>query len=145
MDGVDSVVFSSGQDDLGIYIRFSVDTDVHTKAAIFKTAYWFTDQYYLFISRIDDTNLFQVEARPKDTETSLQTLKAACGEFHNYLIDQEVRQQVIRETAVVRDTLVKKAFFEARSPLPANTVSSESHLPAGTQSYREDAVRIGGR
>lgn len=118
--------FESGTDELGVYARVRVDPKVYSEYAILKTAYWFTDQYYLFISKSLDGD-FSVEFRNK-TGDSLDALKAACGEFWNGVLDQEVRQKVLQETASVRDTLVKKAFFEAKSPTPDCIISDESHL-----------------
>ncbi len=136
------ILFSSGEDDLGIYVHFDVDGEVYSDTALLKTAYWFTDHYYLFITKRQESKRYQVEIRPKEKEGTLDVLKKACGDFHNYLLDQEVRQKVIQETATVRDTLIKKAFFEARSPLPVTTVSAEEHIPCGNDSYIDDPVHI---
>ena len=134
--------FQSGSDELGVYARANVDPKVFSETAILKTAYWFTDQYYLFIAKNPVTGLFDVEFRLKQGD-SLDKLKAACGEFWNNILDQEVRQKVLSETAGVRDTLIKKAFFEARAVLPKGTVSNESSLPHPEQSYHDDPVRAG--
>jgi His-Xaa-Ser system protein HxsD len=134
--------FSSGEDEFGTYVRFHVDTHVFSEAAVFKTAYWFTEHYYVFISRKQDNDELSVEIRPKSAECPLQELITACGEFSNYLLDQEVRQTVIQETSEIRDTLIKKAFFEAKAPLPKEALSSETHLPTPTQSYVDDPANI---
>lgn len=134
--------FESGADELGVFARVSVDPQVFSETAILKTAYWFTDQHYLFIAKNPDTGMFDVEFRLKEGG-SLDKLKAACGEFWNNILDQEVRQKVLGETATVRDTLIKKAFFEARAPLPETVVSDEAHLARPGQSYREDPMRAG--
>ena len=122
-----SSAFSSGADELGIFARISVDPNVFSEVSILKTAYWFTDHQYLFIAKNLETGMFDVEFRPKEGE-SLDKLKHACGDFWNGVLDQEVRQKVIRETANVRDTLIKKAFFEAKAPLPTSVLSDESYL-----------------
>ena len=141
-DSASSSAFNSGSDELGVYARVSVDPNIYSETAILKTAYWFTDHYYLYLSKRLDTGLVDVEFRTKD-EGSIDSLKAACGAFWNNLLDQEIRQKILQETMVVRDTLIKKAFFEAKAPLPANTISSELHLPSQNQSYKEDPVQAG--
>jgi len=133
--------FYSGEDDFGVFARISVDPNIFSETAVLKTAYWFTDQYYLFISKRKETGLLEVELRLKEEGTSIDKLKAACGEFCNNLLDQEIRQKVIKETSVVRDTLIKKAFFEAKAPLTVKVASNESHLPNSSQSYKDDPVR----
>lgn len=134
-------VFSCGYDDFGIYVRFCVDGDVYSDTAILKTAYWFTDRYYLFISKQKEGNQYKVEIRPKE-EVPSEILEKTCGDFHNYLLDQEVRQKVIQETATVRDTLIKKAFFEAKASFPVIAISAEAHIPDSTASYLDDPVHI---
>ncbi len=131
--------FQSGEDELGVYARLSVDPNVFSETAILKSAYWFTDQYFLFLAKKKESGFWEVEFRLKEGK-SLDILKAACGEFSNSLIDQEIRQKVISETKDVRDTLIKKAFFEAKAPLPAKTISTESHLPNSSHSYIDDPV-----
>lgn len=134
--------FSTGTDDLGTYVRISVDPKVYGETAVLKTAYWFTDQYYLFLANNRDTGLLDVELRLKHGD-DIEKLKAACGEFWNNLLDQAVRQRVLEETSAVRDTLLKKAFFEAKAPLPGSATSNETHIPQPGQSYRDDPVKAG--
>ncbi len=134
--------FRCGSDELGVFVQVSVDPIVFSEISILKTAYWFTDQYYLFVTKDRSSGLFNVEFRLKQGD-SLQRLKAACGEFWNYLLDQEVRQKVLAETTVVRDALIKKAFFDARASLPGTVVSNEFHRPTAGQNYIEDPVQAG--
>ena len=123
---VSAAEFASGTDALGVFAQVRVDSEVYSEHAILKTAYWFTDHYYLFVSKNTD-GVFVVEFRNK-TGDSPDALKTACGEFMNGVLDQEVRQQVLQETAGVRDALLKKAFFEAKTPVPVGVVSDETHL-----------------
>ncbi len=141
-DAPSASAFESGSDSLGVYVRVSVDPKVFSETAILKTAYWFTDHYYLYLANNRVTGLLDVEFRLKLGD-DIEKLKAACGEFWNGMLDQAVRQRVLDETAPVRDTLLKKAFFEAKLPLPAGVVSNETHLPAGAQSYHDDPVAAG--
>ena len=141
-DAPSASAFVSGSDSLGVYVRVSVDPKVFSEAAILKTAYWFTDQYYLYLANNRATGLLDVEFRLKQGD-DVEKLKTACGEFWNGMLDQAVRQRVLEETSGVRDTLLKKAFFEAKLSPPAGVVSKETHLPAGAQGYAADAVKIG--
>ena len=143
MDAAQSAsAFLCGSDELGVFAQASVDSTVFSETAIFKTAYWFTDLYYLFLAKNRITGMLDVEFRPKKGD-DLEELKVACGEFWNKLLDHEVRQKVLSETAVVRDVLIKKAFFDARAPVPAAVVSDESRRPLTGQSYVDDVVRAG--
>jgi His-Xaa-Ser system protein HxsD len=132
-------------DDLGNVASLTIQTSIYSKIAIFKTAYWFTDRWYLFLSKpppgAEDT--VQVEIRSKSS-ASKDELIVMCREFANNLIDQQIRQEVIAETGNVRDSLIKKAFFEGNQTLyPANLTSNEAQIPTTDQSYKHDPLRIG--
>lgn len=126
--------FQCESDGLGLFARVSADPRIYSETAILKTAYWFTDHYYLFLMKNRTTGLIDLEFRLK-TGDDTEALKSACGQFWNRLLDQEVRQRVIEETSSVRDTLIKKAFFEAHAVLPDNCISDETRVPKPDQSY----------
>jgi len=129
-------------DDLGQLANVTVDTSVYSQTAIFKTAYWYTEHCYIFLSRLDSQRIV-VELRPKK-DPQREALDALCREFCNAIIDYQVRQAVIAETGGIRDVLVKKAFGEGAKHLdPDALVSGESALPEPDDNYREDPLKIG--
>lgn len=134
--------FRCGSDELGVFAQTSVDPSVFSETAILKTAYWFTDEFFLFLAKNLGTGLLEVEFRLKEGDDT-ERLKAACGAFSNHLLDQEVRQKVLSETAAVRDALIKKAFFDARIEAPSSTVCNEANRPVAGQSYLDDPVQAG--
>lgn len=107
-------------DSLGGYATLCIDTRAFSETAILKTAYWFTDKFYLYLSKLqEDPLFFCVEIRLKaECTDSKETLEITCRDFSNSLIDQEVRQKVLAETSNIRDTLVQKAFFEGKPRAP---------------------------
>jgi His-Xaa-Ser system protein HxsD len=119
---------ADGSDELGVYAQVSIDPEVFLDTSVFKAAYWYTDSYYVHFSRDATSRRLLVEFRAKSGEDA-GALKRACAEFANKVLDFEVRQRVLLETSAIRDTLVKKAFFEARAALPALSASNESLLP----------------
>ncbi len=134
--------FVIGSDELGSYARVSVDPSLYTPTAIFKTAYWFTDQCYLYLAK--RASMVEVEFRLKSGD-STDALKKVCGDFLNNLLDQSVRQKVLEETSGIRDTLLKKAFFDAKASIAKGVVSDESHVPDARQSFKDDPLNISGR
>jgi len=85
-------------DALGAFATFLIDTAVYNKITIFKTAYWYTNHCYVFLSKPDDlTETVRIEIRPKK-EIGGEELIVLCREFCNSLVDQQVRQYVIAET-----------------------------------------------
>lgn len=134
--------YAVAEDDLGCYARVSVDPNLYSPTVIFKTAYWFTDQCYLYLAK--RASKIEVEFRLKSGDSS-DDLKKICGQFLNSLLDQSVRQKVLEETAGIRDTLLKKAFFDARVSVEKELVSDESHIPDIQQSFKDDPLKISGR
>lgn len=134
--------FIIGTDALGPYARVRVDPDIYPTTAIFKTAYWFTDQCYLYLAK--RASMVEVEFRLK-TGDSADELKKVCGLFLNNLLDHSVRQRVLEETSGIRDTLLKKAFFDAKAAVAKGLVSDESHIPDAQQSFKDDPLNISGR
>lgn len=125
-------------DDLGNRITVSVGLSIYTHTSILKTAYWFTDQCYVFIDRVEGAeDLLRIELRNKES-TSNESLEILAREFCNRLLDQRVRDIVFKETRKVRDFLVEKAFFEGSKHLdPTLLQSDESSIPSSNQSYRD--------
>lgn len=138
--GLSEFVF--GSDELGPYARVCVDLGLYSSTAIFKTAYWFTDQCYLYLAK--RISMVEVEFRLKSGDSS-DDLKKICGQFLNSLLDQSLRQKVLEETSGIRDTLLKKAFFDAKASVAKRLVSDESHVPDTQQSFKDDPLNISGR
>ena len=85
-----------------------VDESIYSREALLRTCYWFTDRCYLFVSR-PGPNQFSVRIRAK---AGLPSLESISGDFENALIDHQVRQDVERDTARLRELIVAKAFSE---------------------------------
>ena len=129
-------------DDLGEFISVTIDVSVYDKAAVFKSAYWFTDTCYLFVKRDKSSQFFIIEFRVKDGAQA-NTLEGLVREFCNRLVDQQVRETVADETGEIRDALVKKAFFEGSKHLdPLVLRSNETNAPSSNQSYVDDPLDI---
>jgi len=129
-------------DGLGAFATCLVDTAVYNKTAIFKTAYWYTERCYLFLSKPDDfPGSIRLEIRPKKQLTK-DELTVLCREFCNSLIDQQVRQDVIAETGPIRDSLLKKAFFEGKNSSASSIQSGDTRVPQAGETYQEDRLRI---
>lgn len=90
-------------------MRLEVDTTLYPAEAVFKASYKFTDRSYLSITRRDDTTLL-VEFQQQQVKDNLTDI---VGAFRNELIDQRLRIDLIRETRVTRDLIIKQVFIEA--------------------------------
>jgi len=113
-------------DVVGSLSRVSIDVNTYSEVAVFKTAYWWTDRYFVFIDREDNCRWI-VEIRNKPGKTS--DLQEATAEFCNALIDYRLRDLVTAETGSIREALVRRAFMEG-VPKPGleGAISNESFL-----------------
>ena len=110
------VGISIGADALGASADLDVDLTVYPLTAVLKTAYWFTDRFFLYLHRPEGVlDRVLVEIRSKERGVGRDALIEACSDFANGLVDQAVRQLVLAETSGVRDALVRKAFGEGRT------------------------------
>jgi His-Xaa-Ser system protein HxsD len=102
---VESIVQSASE------ITLLVDETIYSRIAVLKTCYWFTNRCYVFISRHDEQHLaVRLSSKP-----SGNGLAAIAGEFENALLDHQLRFEIARETATIRELIVAKAFAEGNA------------------------------
>jgi His-Xaa-Ser system protein HxsD len=90
-------------------ISVVVDEKIYSRGALLRTCYWFTDRCYIFISASDENRL-KVHLRLKPGDSDLETI---AGEFGNALLDFELRAELGKETATVRELIIAKAFADS--------------------------------
>lgn len=96
-------------------LTIEVDETIYSKKTVLRTAYWFTDRCYLFISRVaPDRISIQIKAKPTTLEQPApEALAAVAGEFTNALLEYQLRQDIEAQTGKIRELLVAKAFSES--------------------------------
>jgi His-Xaa-Ser system protein HxsD len=104
------------QDEGAEVIRYTVDTALYTREAVFRACYQFTDRCYLFLRQAEGEAI-AIEFRKRHPSTVLSDV---VGSFANELINQKVRADISRETQTIRELIVAQAFAEAdlRDPSP---------------------------
>ncbi len=89
----------------GSEITLLVDEAIYGRTAV---RYWFTERCFIFIYRHDDKHL-AIRLAAKSNSLGLD---AVVGEFENALLDHQLRFEIARETATLRELIVAKAFAE---------------------------------
>lgn len=128
MAGFENVIQEIDKD----VLKITLNTDLYTKEAVFKTCYWFTDKCYLFLDKEDDKIIVFFKPK-KEQSVDLNTI---ASDFLNELINQRVRTDVNNETGKIRELIVAQAFAEVNL------------LPKGQQNgsqddYISDPLEIG--
>lgn len=90
----------------GSEITLLVDEAIYARTAVLKSCYWFTDRCFIFIYRHDEQHL-AIRLAAKSNSPGLEIL---VGEFENALLDHQLRFEIARETATLRELIVAKAF-----------------------------------
>jgi His-Xaa-Ser system protein HxsD len=93
-------------------IAYRVDTSLYSREVLFRACYQFTDRCYLFLHG-DEGDAVTVDFRGRSPTADLA---AVLGDFANELINQKVREDIARETRVVRELIVAKAFAGIKAP-----------------------------
>jgi His-Xaa-Ser system protein HxsD len=121
-------------------VILTVDESIYCKQAVLRTAYWFTDRCYLFISREAPGHFrVQIKAKPATLEQPApESLENVAGEFTNALLDYQLRQEIESQTGKIRELLVAKAFSE--SGLLEDQPPGETDDPV--ESRRRDSTTI---
>jgi His-Xaa-Ser system protein HxsD len=89
-------------------ISLLVDETIYSRIALLNTCYWFTDRCYIFIYRHDAQRLgLRITGK-----VGGPGVDAIAGEFQNALLDHQLRFEIDRETATLRELIVAKAFAE---------------------------------
>lgn len=109
-------------------ITLTFDLSVYRLAAIKKTAYKFAGRCYVQIATSDSQTAF-VSLRTKAPDDPIQQL---AGDFGNELLDQELREEILAETAAVRNLLLAQAF----------SATSLTDAVGENADYRTDPLRI---
>jgi His-Xaa-Ser system protein HxsD len=110
-------------------VTVTVDSRVYRLSAVKKAAYRLGDRCFSRINLAAESQV-HVTLIPKSESLSVQTLEA---EFHNELLDQDLRESIAEETERVRNLLLAQAF----SGLSMTAADAE------TADYRGDPLGIG--
>jgi His-Xaa-Ser system protein HxsD len=93
-----------------------IDESIYEAPAVLRAAYWMTDRAYVLIQRPEPGKLV-VRVRAKRTQPSLKSPKVddpleLAGELANALLDHQLREEVARRTAGVRQLILERALAD---------------------------------
>ena len=95
--------------------KIEFDKLFYSKEALLKTAFSFTDDFYIHLSQ--DEKYYYFEIRPKDSSLEYDK-NALAGEIKNELLANSLRQVIFNQTKNLRELTLARAF--------ASTIIDES-------------------
>ena len=90
-------------------LEFEINPKIYSLNAIYKTAYFFLDKVYVFLSG-DPKKEIRVSFKVKEAGLDLKKL---ANEFYNELLNQLLREKVSYSNSKLREFIVAKALYNA--------------------------------
>jgi radical SAM pair-associated protein len=90
-------------------IVFSINTEIYPLDVIMKTAYNYTDGFYIFFDYEKD-GFIEVKLKHKE-DCDVPKLEAVVGEFYNELLNQKIRLDIQKSTSNIRQLILGRALY----------------------------------
>lgn len=128
-------------------IVFSINTLIYPLMVVMKTAYNYTDDYYIFLDYLNDKRI-EAQLKPKEG-TGHERLELVVGDFYNQLLNQNIRLDIQKKTSDLRQLILGRALYtecievtqneKKETPQPS-TVASEEII--ANKEYKSDPCQI---
>ena len=116
---------------------FLIDDRVFCKAAVLKTAYLFTGEYYVYMSYQDEHSIqVVIEAKPGISIDEVDK------KFRNELLAQMVRLQVSTENRAVRELVIGRALYSSYVDLCEDCVAESVNYMNSVNAYSLDDIAV---
>jgi len=112
-------------------ITFSLNSEITSLEAIYSTCYTFLDRFYIYLDK-KGKNIV-VTLYPKKKKVNLKTTE---GEFRNELLNNLLREKIIKNNSKIREYIVGQALY---SSAPSEI---EEFLAKTEEDYIEDPLGI---
>ena len=110
-------------------MKFTINRDLHSRYALLKAAYHFTDEYYVLLDQDDSNYYIDISAKNGKTPENIS------GMFANEILAQSTRESILNKTSSIRELILARAFASTiisdKSEKP-NKLSVDSSSTADT-------------
>lgn len=87
-----------------------VDSAIYSKRAIMEAAFRFTDKCFISIEGQSDTT-WNVCIKSKDKDLPKEAIMDISSEFHNELLDRQLRIELEESFKEIREMILRQAFW----------------------------------
>ncbi len=110
-------------------IIFTINNSIYPLSVILKTAYNFTNNFYVFFDYIAD-DCIEVQIKSKGI-LSDNELEKMVGEFYNELLNQNIRYDIQNKTNNLRQLILGRALY---------TECIETNVDNGSDQIKEEPI-----
>ena len=107
-------------------MRISYNKKLYSKAVLLKSAYHFTDQYYIHLDEDEKYYIVDVRAKVGNILENFNDL------FNNEMLAQATREIVNKETYEIRRLMLGRAF--------SSTIIEENSINESNESFEDDSL-----
>ncbi len=107
-------------------MRISYNKKLYSKAVLLKSAYHFTDQYYIHLDEDEKYYIVDVRAKVGNILENFNDL------FNNEMLAQATREIVNKETYEIRQLMLGRAF--------SSTIIEENSINESNESFEDDSL-----
>ena len=85
-------------------MKLTVNKALHSRSAVLKAAYHFTDEYYVLLDQDETSYYIDISAKEGMTPEDIE------GIFSNELVAQSTREAILEKTSSLRELILARAF-----------------------------------
>lgn len=85
-------------------MKLTINKDLHSRYALLKAAYHFTDEYYVLLDQDETSYYIDITAKEGGTPKDIE------GTFANELVAQSTREAILEKTSSLRELILARAF-----------------------------------
>ena len=85
-------------------MKLTVNKALHSRYALLKAAYHFTDEYYVLLDQDESSYYVDISAKEGNTPKDIE------GIFANELVAQSTREAILEKTSSLRELILARAF-----------------------------------
>ncbi|ELN2736078.1 His-Xaa-Ser system protein HxsD [Pluralibacter gergoviae] len=103
---------TQGQNSLGDFFMLPLNKTLYSTDVIMKTCYGFTDDYFIHLIKTSEEQV-AVFFYSKEDSDSVAMINQAVKDFMHNLHENQMREIIYKETHVLHEEIVRKAFAPA--------------------------------
>ena len=108
-----------------------ISKDIYSKGVLLKTAYSFTDEYYVKLDQKNNFYVISIDSKNGVLNSNIEK------EFCNELILQATRESILEKTSTIRELVLARAFASTIVDTSNDVITDEKESVDGTHVFED--------